>query len=161
LEDYKRWWRSDSTSYPSGGHELNSVLVNSQAGDSSVFEPGEEDAPRKLVRLDRVEGQLTAVYEAGVRTHNSPLLGNARPEADAARGALSEFSGPRPSRRVSEERRFNEPPRPAELRTDDLGRPKMPARNSAYLGRSLFGDYLLPVELAGMLLLVAAIGAIA
>jgi NADH-quinone oxidoreductase subunit J len=43
------------------------------------------------------------------------------------------------------------------------GRPeeRMPAENVASLGRSLFSDYLLPVELAGTLLLVAAIGAIA
>ena len=37
----------------------------------------------------------------------------------------------------------------------------MPAANSAYLGRSLFTDYLLPVELAGLLLLVATVSAIA
>jgi NADH-quinone oxidoreductase subunit J len=37
----------------------------------------------------------------------------------------------------------------------------LPARNVAGLGRSLFTDYLLPVELAGTLLLVASIGAIA
>jgi NADH:ubiquinone oxidoreductase subunit 6 (subunit J) len=38
---------------------------------------------------------------------------------------------------------------------------RMPAENVASLGRSLFTDYLLPVELAGTLLLVATIGAIA
>ncbi len=43
---------------------------------------------------------------------------------------------------------------------DADGRPYMPADNPAYLGRSLFTDYLLPVELGGFLLLVAAIGAI-
>ena len=37
----------------------------------------------------------------------------------------------------------------------------MPAENVAYLGRSLFTDYLLAVELGGTLLLVATIGAIA
>jgi NADH:ubiquinone oxidoreductase subunit 6 (subunit J) len=36
----------------------------------------------------------------------------------------------------------------------------LPAANVAGLGRSLFTDYLLPVELAGTLLLVASIGAI-
>ena len=39
--------------------------------------------------------------------------------------------------------------------------PQMPAENSAYLGRALFTDYLLDVELGGTLLLVATIGAIA
>jgi NADH-quinone oxidoreductase subunit J len=38
---------------------------------------------------------------------------------------------------------------------------RMPAENVASLGRSLFTDYLLAVELAGTLLLVATIGAIA
>jgi NADH-quinone oxidoreductase subunit J len=38
---------------------------------------------------------------------------------------------------------------------------QLPAENVAGLGRALFTDYLLPVELAGFLLLVATIGAIA
>ena len=38
---------------------------------------------------------------------------------------------------------------------------KMPANNVAALGKVLFVDYLIPVEMAGMLLLVATIGAIA
>jgi NADH:ubiquinone oxidoreductase subunit 6 (subunit J) len=41
------------------------------------------------------------------------------------------------------------------------GRAGMPAENVAHLGKVLFSDYLLGVELAGTLLLVAAIGAIA
>jgi NADH-quinone oxidoreductase subunit J len=49
----------------------------------------------------------------------------------------------------------------AELRRDAYGRPVLPAENAPYLGRSLFTDFLLPVELGGTLLLVAAIGAIA
>jgi NADH-quinone oxidoreductase subunit J len=47
------------------------------------------------------------------------------------------------------------------LRYDDEGRPQLPAENAAYLGRSLFTDYLLPVELGGFLLLVAVVGSIA
>src|SRR5262249_818568 len=39
--------------------------------------------------------------------------------------------------------------------------PQAPAENVAPLGRSLFTDYILPVELAGLLLLVATVGAIA
>jgi NADH-quinone oxidoreductase subunit J len=53
----------------------------------------------------------------------------------------------------------NEPPE--SLRYDRDGRPRAPHDNAAYLGRSLFTDYLLPVELGGVLLLVATIGAIA
>ena len=37
----------------------------------------------------------------------------------------------------------------------------LPVENTAYLGRTLFTDFLLAVELAGTLLLVATIGAIA
>lgn len=44
---------------------------------------------------------------------------------------------------------------------DQAGFATMPAENTAYLGKSLFTDYLLAVELAGTLLLVAAIGTIA
>jgi NADH-quinone oxidoreductase subunit J len=62
---------------------------------------------------------------------------------------LSDFSGPAANLSLNERR------------TDTLGRPELPAENVAYLGRSLFTDYLLAVELAGMLLLVATIGAIA
>jgi hypothetical protein len=63
--------------------------------------------------------------------------------------ALSSLSGPPPT------------VPPGELRRDDSGHPQLPHENSTYLGRSLFTDYLLPVELGGTLLLVAAIGAIA
>jgi hypothetical protein len=66
-----------------------------------------------------------------------------------SRVPLSDQSGPA----------ANEPPE--ELRYDRDGRPQVPHANSAYLGRSLFTDYLLPVELGGVLLLVATIGAIA
>ncbi|MBM4073384.1 MAG: hypothetical protein FJ271_31345 [Planctomycetes bacterium] len=44
---------------------------------------------------------------------------------------------------------------------DAAGRHALPAQNVAGLGRTLFADYLLPIELAGILLLVASIGAIA
>jgi NADH:ubiquinone oxidoreductase subunit 6 (subunit J) len=46
-------------------------------------------------------------------------------------------------------------------RNTETGIPESPAENAAYLGRSLFTDFLLPVELGGFLLLVATIGAIA
>ena len=62
---------------------------------------------------------------------------------------VSELSGPASTRTLSE------------LRRDDDGRPQLPAENTQYLGRSLFTDYVLAVELGGTLLLVAAIGAIA
>jgi NADH:ubiquinone oxidoreductase subunit 6 (subunit J) len=67
----------------------------------------------------------------------------------AEQTSLSELSGPASSRP------------PSELRHDETGRPPLPAENTAYLGRSLFTDYLLAVELGGTLLLVATVGAIA
>jgi NADH-quinone oxidoreductase subunit J len=44
--------------------------------------------------------------------------------------------------------------------SDSRIRERLPAANVAALGKSLFTDYLIPVQLAGMLLLVATIGAI-
>lgn len=63
---------------------------------------------------------------------------------------LSNLSGP-PANLPPNDRR----------RGDDGGPPPLPAENTAYLGRSLFSDYLLHVELGGTLLLIATIGAIA
>ena len=46
------------------------------------------------------------------------------------------------------------------IRKDQSGRPAMPADNTTFLGKLLFSDQLIAVELAGLLLLVATIGAI-
>ncbi len=62
---------------------------------------------------------------------------------------LSPYSGLRPNLPVKD------------IPRDRTGRPIMPAANVQGLGRALFTDYLLAVELAGTLLLVATIGAIA
>ena len=51
--------------------------------------------------------------------------------------------------------------RAEQIRRDDDGLPRMPAENAAYVGRALFTDFLLSVELGGGLLLVATVGAIA
>lgn len=69
-----------------------------------------------------------------------------RPDKDLP---LSPFSGVRANTPLRDAPRDNE------------GRVALPATNVASLGLSLFTDYLLPVELAGTLLLVATIGAIA
>ena len=63
---------------------------------------------------------------------------------------LSDQSGPSASTPLDDLRR-----------NPDTGIPELPAENTAYLGKSLFTDFLLPVELGGFLLLVATIGAIA
>jgi NADH:ubiquinone oxidoreductase subunit 6 (subunit J) len=69
-----------------------------------------------------------------------PLAGNA---------PLSNLSGPSPTLESEH------------IRRDEAGLPRLPAENAAYVGRSLFTDFLLPVELGGSLLLVATVGAIA
>jgi NADH-quinone oxidoreductase subunit J len=52
-------------------------------------------------------------------------------------------------------------PRPTDYTANgEDGRAPLPADNVAHLGRSLFTDFLIPVELAGTLLLVATVGAI-
>jgi len=85
----------------------------------------------------------TLVAEGGKMREGLGVL-----QPDGSR-ALSDFSGP-PA---------DEPLR--NIRRDAGGRPQMPHENTAYLGRSLFSDYLLAVELAGTLLLIATVGAIA
>jgi NADH:ubiquinone oxidoreductase subunit 6 (subunit J) len=67
----------------------------------------------------------------------------------ASNASLSDLSGAPPTMQAEHVRR------------DPAGLPRMPAENSAYLGRALFTDFLLPVELGGSLLLVATVGAIA
>ncbi len=161
LADYRRWWFNRTSNYPSGGQRLKAAIDDAQFYAVPLKAEAKDDGPRELASLDKVESELTKVHDAGVDMRNSPLLGNSHPASDAAKAGLSEFSGPRPSRLIFPEEKRGEAADPPELRRDGLGRPMMPARNTAYLGRSLFSDYLLPVELAGMLLLVATIGAIA
>jgi NADH:ubiquinone oxidoreductase subunit 6 (subunit J) len=49
----------------------------------------------------------------------------------------------------------------SEIRRDPNTRiPHLPAENTAYLGRAVFTDFLLPVEITGLLLLMATVGAI-
>ncbi|NBR05656.1 MAG: hypothetical protein EBT92_07785 [Planctomycetes bacterium] len=46
------------------------------------------------------------------------------------------------------------------IRKDNSGRPAMPADNTTFLGKLIFSDQLITVELTGLLLLIATIGAI-
>jgi NADH:ubiquinone oxidoreductase subunit 6 (subunit J) len=102
------------------------------------------NSPEQLKQaLEQLEGDVL------VARQQSDWL---RPPAPAAgkQSALSDMSGPS----------ANEPAE--NLRYDThQGRPELPAENAAYLGRSLFTDYLLPVELGGFLLLVAVVGSVA
>ncbi len=91
---------------------------------------------------DRLKTELTRAHRAGLQiryTQGTPL-----PPADLP---LAKNSGT-----------------PANAPLPDFSRKnteRLPAQNVAGLGRTLFTEYLLPVELAGILLLVASIGAIA
>jgi NADH:ubiquinone oxidoreductase subunit 6 (subunit J) len=82
--------------------------------------------------------------------------------SQVGRQAAVEFSLLRPSPQSPLSSLSGPPSNQEMLRRDPVTQqPELPADNSAYLGRSLFTDYLLPVELGGALLLVATIGAIA
>jgi NADH-quinone oxidoreductase subunit J len=95
-----------------------------------------------------VEGWKKHLAELeAIALHARNRLGSVPPPETAS---LSNLSGPPPTVKFTEVRRD-----PA------TGLPQVPAENAAYLGRSLFTDFLLPVELGGTLLLVATIGAIA
>lgn len=88
--------------------------------------------------LPVLKANLARAHEAGVKIRS--LQGNLVPSAALP---LSDNSGT-----------------PANAIAKAEKAPGLPAANVAGLGRSLFTDYLLPVELAGVLLLVATIGAI-
>jgi len=107
--------------------------------------PAEPNNPDFILTFDEIAANLQALRGATQDALRRNEAWARRPRSTA----LSQFSGPRPSHR------------PEDFRRDEHGRPHLPAENTAYLGRSLFSDYLLAVELAGLLLLVATIGAIA
>jgi hypothetical protein len=98
-------------------------------------------------RLQKNVGQMRAalgkLQDIGDASMN--IYGQLQPHGNSR---LSNFSGPASNVSHEKFRRQN-------------GALQLPAENTAYLGRSLFTDYLLPVELGGTLLLVATIGAIA
>jgi NADH:ubiquinone oxidoreductase subunit 6 (subunit J) len=92
-------------------------------------------------RLDDLHEHLREIQDAGrqlLLTHGSLLADETAP--------VSRFSGAPPST----------PPTVKDGRVQE----RMPAYNVSALGRSLFSDYLLAIELAGVLLTVATIGAI-
>jgi NADH:ubiquinone oxidoreductase subunit 6 (subunit J) len=83
-------------------------------------------------------------------------------DEDVSRKVLARFGSMQPSSRVHGLSPFSGGINGAAER--EIGEPapgKLPAENPPYLGRTLFTDFLIAVELAGVLLLVAAIGAIA
>jgi NADH:ubiquinone oxidoreductase subunit 6 (subunit J) len=102
-------------------------------------------AVQKNADTEQLKARLNELITLGQNARQR--LGWLPPAADAP---FSDLSGPPPTLRTEKIRR-----------NPKTGLPQMPADNTAYLGRSLFGDFLLPVELGGTLLLVATVGAIA
>ena len=120
-----------------GAAEL--AAVRNQVEGQDLVWPDAKNSRAAEVRaaLDRLEATLARARQQ----HGSPQPGGRRPQSD--------LSGT-PSNAAADQ-----------IRVGPDGRPRMPHENSAYLGRSLFTDYLLPVELGGVLLLVAVVGAVA
>jgi NADH:ubiquinone oxidoreductase subunit 6 (subunit J) len=125
---------------------------------------------KRPVRWDQLQESLASVRAAGLAMRNS--FGVVEPPGylpwpNRGRGTailpLSDFSGPPANRRPDKYPEKPDEPDPPlqDVRRDAGGRPELPAENVTYLGRSLFTDFLLPIELGGTLLLVATIGAIA
>jgi NADH:ubiquinone oxidoreductase subunit 6 (subunit J) len=115
-------------------HELGDAVVDLELQE---WQPArmDKDAGKMraaLMKLRAIGEEATSVY------------GQAQPHGYRR---LSEFSGPASMQARDAIRRDN-------------GVPRLPAENTAYLGRSLFTDYLLAVEVGGTLLLVATFGAI-
>jgi NADH:ubiquinone oxidoreductase subunit 6 (subunit J) len=112
------------------------VLLNSKI-DISDFEFKWMEAEGNAAAMHKVLRGLQAEVQEVREQTGSLQAAEHRP--------LSAFSGPPPNQPV---------PR------DDAGHARMPAANVAGLGRSLFSDYLIAVQLAATLLLVAVVGAI-
>jgi NADH:ubiquinone oxidoreductase subunit 6 (subunit J) len=127
----------------SGGKAVPERQSPRRAELANAILAAEELVNSKPVNLTATTAQLARINAVGRRlqiTH-----GTLAPPAGLP---LSPFSGHPPNKAVALTPEGRQPER-------------LPAENVASLGRSLFTDYLLAVELAGTLLLVATIGAIA
>jgi NADH:ubiquinone oxidoreductase subunit 6 (subunit J) len=122
---------------------LGKKLPERQAKLGRAILGAEELANTKPINLPAVTQSLREVYALGRHLQNRQ--GSLAPAPGLP---LSPFSGTPPNAPVAPDPEGKSPER-------------LPAENVAALGRSLFTDYLLAVELAGTLLLVATIGAIA
>jgi NADH-quinone oxidoreductase subunit J len=111
--------------------------------DPARAENAESYWAQKPMDVAKLKALFQEIYDHGLKARNQ--RGGLESKVADATVKLSPFSGPPPA-----------VPLPNGKTTHEL-----PAQNVAGLGRSLFTDYLLPVELAGTLLLVASIGAIA
>ncbi len=162
--------------------EMASALGDERDGYAAFFDPfrraiaqgGESPQARALLKEvddqqfrwvqdivprdnpDEARGLLERLEEVGRRARAS--YGELQPPGDTP---LSPYSGPSAGVALFPPLAPGAGGDVAAVRRDPRGRPDLPHENTAYLGRSLFTDYLLAVELGGTLLLVATIGAIA
>jgi len=118
-------------------HELTRAHVGTQeSGALSGALNAVGSRLRSDANVGALKGALRKLYEHSVQVRNS--IGSLQAPADLPLSNFSRLAG-----------------------ATTQGRSPLPAENTAYLGRTLFSDYLLAVELGGTLLLVATIGAIA
>src|SRR5262249_39939973 len=125
------------------GTRLNGLPDETFFDIRATWEEGERSGGSEGVAKMRLA--LAQLDEAGTRIRD-PLWARAGGLHPPRGDRLSEFSGPSPA---------------GDGARDFRGYAPLPAENVASLGRSLFTDYLLAVELGGTLLLVATVGAIA
>jgi NADH-quinone oxidoreductase subunit J len=139
-------------------HQPSAEAMQSALGNKTEFfkpfhreakdrEAASADIARKLhAALDDLEAECNSGDEDKIR-QALVEVGNAGREARSHQGSLQP-----PTQLPVSRYSWHREPGP---------NPSLPKENVAYLGRSLFTDYLLAVELGGTLLLVATIGAIA
>jgi NADH:ubiquinone oxidoreductase subunit 6 (subunit J) len=166
LADFQQWvdHHTVHAGEPPGENKLplpgNGGPLGAALEDAAVEVRNQEHnlQAQRPVQWQDLQKSMVAVRAAGISVRNSfgvlpppealPLPNDGQPQENA-QVPLSPFSGPPANVPLQD------------LRRDDQGRPELPAENVTYLGRSLFTDFLLPIELGGTLLLVATIGAIA
>jgi len=115
-------------------HDLGDAVVNLELNE---WQPARMD--KDVGKMRAAIARLQAIGEEAASVYGQAQSNPHR--------RLSELSGPASTQPRDAIRREN-------------GVPRLPAENTAYLGRSLFTDYLLSVEVGGTLLLVATFGAI-
>jgi NADH-quinone oxidoreductase subunit J len=139
--------------------KANAHLALEQTKDfETALGTAEEKWSARNRNLAEIRGALIRLYEAGAPIRDSfgspipPEYSSILPPGP---------DGQKPRLQLSHYSRLRSADSKVEALADSQGRGLMPADNVAYLGRTLFSDYLLAVELGGTLLLVATIGAIA
>ena len=152
LEWWSKKWKpsKEGDQFPTRARAVLSALENAQLELHSMTSKQQLTADDLKIIESNLEivWNLASIHQGELRpTYRITPSENRDPGTPI--DELSEMSGPRSSRL------------PSEFRRDKYGRPHLPAQSVAYLGRGLFSDYLLAVELGGLLLLVATVGAIA